>query len=133
MSYRVVVERDEAGLWIARVPAVRGCHSYGRTLEQSRVRIREALSLWVDNAEVAELRFDVRLPAATGDGVRRAQQARARSAEAQREAAEAARQAAAVLTAKLGLSLRDAAELLGVSHQRVQQLLSSTDRHPITR
>jgi predicted RNase H-like HicB family nuclease len=127
MSYRVVVERDEAGMWIARVPSVRGCHSYGRTLEQVRVRIREALSLWVDDAEVAELRFDIRLPAATRDGVRRARQARTRSAEAQREASVAARQAAAVLTSKLGLSLRDAAELLGISHQRVQQLLSATD------
>ena len=30
--------------------------------------------------------------------------------------------AASVLTRKLGMSVRDAAELLGVSHQRIQQL-----------
>jgi predicted RNase H-like HicB family nuclease len=127
MSYRIVVDRDKAAMWIARVPSVRGCHSYGRTLEQVRSRIREALSLWVDDADKADLRFDVRLPATTRNGIRRAQQARARSAEAQHEASGAVRQAAADLTSELGLSLRDAAELLGVSHQRVQQLLSATD------
>jgi len=127
MRYRVVVERDESGAWIARVPSVRGCHSHGRTLEQVRSRIREALSLWIDDAEEAELRFDVRLPAATRDGIRRARQARARSGKAQREASAAVRQAAAALTSRLGLSRRDAAELLGVSHQRVQQLLSAND------
>ncbi len=54
-AYRVVIERDETGAWIARVPGLRGCHTYGRTLNEVRRRIREALSLWVDDAETAEL------------------------------------------------------------------------------
>ena len=125
MSYRVVVERDETGTWIARVPSVRGCHSYGRTLEQVRSHTREALSLWVDDADTAELRFDVRLPSATREEIRRARDARERSARARSEASSAVREAAAILTGRVGLSLRDAAELLGISHQRVQQLLAA--------
>jgi predicted RNase H-like HicB family nuclease len=126
-TYRVVVERDATGAWIARVPSVRGCHTYGRSLEQVRSRIREALSLWVDDADEAELPLDVRLPADTRSGIARARQSRERSAQAQREASTAIRQAAAALTDRLGLSRRDAAEILGVSHQRVQQLLSASD------
>src|SRR5215204_7701437 len=62
-KYRVVFERDGSGAWIARVPRVRGCHTYGRTLQQARRRIREALSLWVEDADSVELVEDVRLPA----------------------------------------------------------------------
>jgi predicted RNase H-like HicB family nuclease len=127
MRYRVVLERDESGAWIAWVPSVRGCHSYGRTLEQARTRIREALALWVDDARDAELRFEIRLPGRAQDQIRRARAARDRSARAQRTSSAAVRRAALVLTDRLGLSLRDTADLLGLSHQRVQQLLSSTD------
>src|SRR5207237_4953955 len=36
VTYRVEVKRDEDGAWIARVPHVPGCHTYGRTLAQVR-------------------------------------------------------------------------------------------------
>jgi predicted RNase H-like HicB family nuclease len=58
MTYTVKIERDESGAWIARVPEVPGCHTYGRSLRQAKHRIREALSLWVDDADRAELHFD---------------------------------------------------------------------------
>ena len=122
-SYRVVFERDESGAWIARVPRVRGCHSYGRTLEQARRRIREALGLWVDGAEEAELVEEVRLPKHALDAVRRSQSAR-RRARADAERAQAVTvEAARTLVDDLQLGMRDAADLLGLSHQRVQQLV----------
>ena len=74
--YGVVLERDETGAWLARVPSVPGCHTYGRTLEQARRRIREALELWVGDAPSSELRFDIRLPAGIGEELRVAQTAR---------------------------------------------------------
>jgi predicted RNase H-like HicB family nuclease len=124
VSYRVVLERDETGAWLARVPSVSGCHTYGRTLEQARRRIREALELRVDDAPSGELRFDIRLPIGIKEELRGVQAARKRSTRAQREASDAVSRAARDLTERLGLSLRDAAELLGISHQRVQQLVS---------
>lgn len=127
LRYRVIIQRDESGAWIAHVPAIRGCHTYGRTLEQARTRIREALDLWVDDAAAADLRFEILLPARSKEQIRRARVARQRSADAQRTASTVTRRAAVDLTERLGLSLRDAAELLGLSHQRVQQLLSSTE------
>ena len=122
-SYRVVLERDESGAWIARVPRVPGCHTYGRTLEQARRRIREALALWIEDADVAELVEDVRLPAAAREAIRRSRRARS-VAEARRLDAQAATaEAAQALVEELHLGVRDAGELLGLSHQRVQQLV----------
>ncbi len=53
--YRVVFERDESGYWIAAVPTVRGCHTYGRSPPAVRSRIREALGLFVPNAATVTL------------------------------------------------------------------------------
>ncbi|MFA5786164.1 MAG: type II toxin-antitoxin system HicB family antitoxin [Actinomycetota bacterium] len=120
-TYTVVIERDESGAWIARVPGVPGCHTYGRTLQAARRRIREALGLWVPDAERAKLEFDVRLPREARDVVRPFRAARRRAEEAQREAQEALGGAAGELV-RAGFSLRDAGELLGLSHQRVAQV-----------
>lgn len=48
--YRVTYERDESGWWVASVSGVRGCHTQGRTVDEARRRIKEALELFVDDA-----------------------------------------------------------------------------------
>lgn len=128
VRYTVRIERDETGAWVADVPEVPGCHSYGRSLRQAKRRIREALSLWVPDAERADLSFDVRLPPATARSVAKAVSARESADRAQREALDVTRRAATELTRRFRLSVRDAAELLGVSHQRIQQLLVPAGR-----
>lgn len=124
--YRVVFERDDDGAWLARVPSVRGCHTYGRTIDQARRRIREALSLWIDGADDVELVEDVRLPARAKAAVARSRTQRGRAATQQRAARAATLEAARALVDDAGLGLRDTADLLGISHQRVQQLLRGT-------
>ena len=63
VKYLVEYRRDESGWWQARIPAVRGCHTQGRTVAEARKRIREALALFVDDAKKATLVDDVKLPA----------------------------------------------------------------------
>jgi len=127
-SYRVVYERDETGAWIARLPSVPGCQSHGRTIEQARERVREALGLWVRNATTATLIDEVRLPARLRVTVRRAHRARKRADAEQARAQATAAEAATSLTEDLRLSLRDAGEVLGLSRQRIQQLVSGGGR-----
>lgn len=62
--YRVAYERDESGWWVASVNGVRGCHTQGRTVDEARRRIREALELFVDDARKASIVDDVRRPSA---------------------------------------------------------------------
>jgi predicted RNase H-like HicB family nuclease len=44
-QYDVVIERDEDGLYVASVPAVSGCHTQARSLDEVIHRIREAIEL----------------------------------------------------------------------------------------
>jgi predicted RNase H-like HicB family nuclease len=125
-TYNVVVERDESGAWIARVPQVPGCHTYGRTLEQVRRRIREALSLWVEDADSADLVERLRLPGDARHAIRRSAAARARAERDRQEAHRATSAAAELLVRRVGLGVRDTGELLGISYQRVQQLVGRT-------
>lgn len=122
-QYTVRYERDQAGYWIATVPKVKGCHTYGRTIEQAKRRIREALSLFVDDADKATLIDDVRLSAPARAAVRRAWRVRRGAERQQAIAVEMTRNAAQLLTRRLHLSVRDAGTILGLSHQRVQQIV----------
>jgi predicted RNase H-like HicB family nuclease len=123
--YRVVLERDETGAWLARVPSVPGCHAFGRSLVEAKRRVREALALWADDAGSAELADDLQLPPDAVAAVRRSLAARQKLVEAREAAGSATAEAARRLVDELGLGVRDAAYLLGLSHQRVQQLVRS--------
>jgi len=123
-KYTVTYERDEAGWWIAEVPSVASVNSDGRTVADARRRVREALALAVGDAadEAAELVDDVKLPGEVRKAVARATAARSKLDAVQAEAKESTATTVRELRKRLGLSIRDIAELLGISHQRVQQL-----------
>lgn len=124
-KYTITYDRDESDAWIAQVRGVPEAHSYGRTIEQARERVREALSLWRTNAETAELVDKVHLPAQASGLVNAFIQARKRADSEQVRSQRSARAAARALTERWNYSLRDAGELLGVSRQRVQQIKES--------
>jgi predicted RNase H-like HicB family nuclease len=122
MKYRVVYEREPDGRWTVEVPDVPGCHTYGRTIDQARERLREALSLFTDGAEKAQFAEHIKLP---GDALRTIRVAKDLREMVSREEARmvtAQIKAVQVLRNRLKLGHRDAGALLGLSHQRVQQL-----------
>ena len=47
-QFDVVVERDSAGLFVATVPALPGCHTQARSLDELMSRIREAIELCIE-------------------------------------------------------------------------------------
>jgi predicted RNase H-like HicB family nuclease len=47
-EFDVVVERDEAGYFVASVPALRGCHTQAKSLDKLMSRIQEAIELCLE-------------------------------------------------------------------------------------
>lgn len=125
-KYVARFERDEDGWWVVHVEGVQGCHTQAKTIAQGRERIREALSLFIgDAAQTVEIDVQPALPPAVRKAVERSLRERQRATDAAAEAAEATESAVkAVLD--LGLSTRDAGELLGLTRQRVHQVASGS-------
>ncbi len=126
--YTVRYERDESGWWVAQVKEAPAAITQGRTIAEARRRIREALALALNDdakAQKAKLVDDVRLPADARRALARAQVARKRLEVDTARVQESTEAAIQQLVKRLGLSVRDVSELLGISHQRVQQLAHS--------
>lgn len=126
-TYGVVFEMDDNGWWFVDAPEVNGAHSHGPTLARAKANIAEAIALMTDaepgDVEVAPT---FRLRVEVQSSVEAARARRQEAEEARREATERTRTAVADLRCAYGstLSNRDIAELVGVSHQRVAQILS---------
>lgn len=49
-QFDVVVERDSDGVYVASVPALRGCHTQAKSLDVLMERIKEAIELCLEVA-----------------------------------------------------------------------------------
>jgi len=47
-EFDVVVERDGSGYYVASVPALRGCHTQAKSLDELVARIQEAIELCLE-------------------------------------------------------------------------------------
>jgi predicted RNase H-like HicB family nuclease len=50
-SFTIVIEQDEDGIYIAKVPDIPGCYTQGRTVEQVMERIKEAIQVCIEAEE----------------------------------------------------------------------------------
>jgi predicted RNase H-like HicB family nuclease len=46
-QFDVVVEQDSEGFFVATVPALPGCHTQAKSLDELMVRVREAIELCI--------------------------------------------------------------------------------------
>lgn len=129
-TYEVKLTRDDGGAWLAQVPSVPGCHTYGRSIEQAMNRIREALSLWVKDAAIAQLQPDIRLAEPARSNVRRLSSARERAEKADAQARELLAETVRALTRDEGWSVRDVAGVVGLSPQRIHQVSQQLPTQP---
>ena len=51
MKYRVLVEVDEDGVFVAEVPSLPGCVSQGSSRDEALTNIKEAISLYLESLE----------------------------------------------------------------------------------
>lgn len=120
----------EDGWWLATVEGIDGCLTQGRSIKQTKERIREALGLYVNDAESAELADNFLLPSTTKKAVVALNEARRKTAEQTLVNQQATVKLAKHLFESYDLSIRDIAEIVGVSHQRIHQLLTEQHKQP---
>jgi hypothetical protein len=123
--YRVIVTRED-GAWLADIPELEGAHTYARTLPALDRAVREVVVMAIDRPDedmpVLRLAYDYR----TGDPAVDITAAEVRVLREQADqlaaSATARTSSAARLLINRGLSVRDAAAILGISPQRVSQI-----------
>ncbi len=47
-EFNVIVERDSEGYYVASVPALPGCHTQAKSLDDLMERVKEAIELCLD-------------------------------------------------------------------------------------
>jgi predicted RNase H-like HicB family nuclease len=128
IRYHAAFELDESAMWIGQLEEIPQVHTFGRTLGKAREYLVDALALWldepIDNVKNSIEYRPVKLPYPVQSLLDESTAARAISEAVTNTAGELMSAAAIALTRDARLSLRDSAELLGVSHQRVQQLVA---------
>ncbi len=50
----IIIETDDDGIFIVSCPNFKGCHTYGKTIDEALVRIREAIGLCMEGSHPSE-------------------------------------------------------------------------------
>ena len=120
-GYRVLLTKED-GIWLIEAVDLQGVRSFGRTVTDAATNIREAIAAAEDLEEWSELEllYTLEDPAATV-----ALQEFRRADKAETQASVERERALGAVVGSLrsqGMSYRDIATVIGLSHQRVAQL-----------
>jgi len=126
-QWSVEVTRS-GGWWAIRVPDLPGVFSQCRRLDQVDGHVREAIALMLelDASEVAAIDITVVSPPEIAELVQTVEQAE-HTARGAIDAAASARREAAQTLMDQGYPMRDIGRLIGISHQRVSQILNEAN------
>ena len=59
LNFTVLIEQDEDGLYVAKVPDISGCYTQGKTVQEAMGRIKEAILVCIeaDSEETIPMKF----------------------------------------------------------------------------
>lgn len=57
MEFTVIIEQDEDGIYVAKVPDIDGCHTQGKSIPQVLERVKEAISVCIQSEGIEPLKF----------------------------------------------------------------------------
>lgn len=120
---KVTIRRDpeDHSFWLVNVVGEPGAHTFGRSLSEAKRHAIEVVALWSElEPQQFEIDWDLRL----GDIARPVKEAKAAIAHAEEDRTR--RDHAVRALTEAGVSYRDVAELLGLSHQRVAQIAKAS-------
>ena len=121
---KCVLDEDDPNYWIITVPEVPGVITQAKSLKEAKRFAQEATCAVLDvEDEQVEIKLVPQLEGIDLD-LDKLADLRAESFKIQNELAELSRKTVGELT-EAGLTRKDAAELLGISANRVQQLLTT--------
>jgi predicted RNase H-like HicB family nuclease len=121
----------EGDVWVAEVREVPQAHTYGRTLARTKEHLRDALALLLDvPIDTVDITVHIDGVGEATELVDIAIRARQQAERLNEEARQATSRAAIALVRIANLSFRDAGAALGMSHQRVEQLVSEAPSPP---
>ena len=52
IHFPVLIEQDEDGIYIVSCPSLKGCHSYGATIDEAVQNIYEAIELCLEDSDI---------------------------------------------------------------------------------
>lgn len=120
--------RDSSGAWLVSFPDIPGAHTYGRTLRAARRRIPDVLALFDVDPNRVDVQEDYELGTSALRAVGELRTARRELERAIELNRRLLKKALTELQRRMRLSTRDAGDIIGISHQRVAQLLPSRGR-----
>jgi predicted RNase H-like HicB family nuclease len=50
----ILIETDEDGVFIVSCPQFKGCHTFGKTIDEALARIKEVIGLCMEDSEYSE-------------------------------------------------------------------------------
>jgi predicted RNase H-like HicB family nuclease len=127
MTYTARARRS-GSWWAIDVPELPGVYSQARRLDRVESMARDAIALFLDVDPAAlDIRVEANLPSDLRRDVDAVGRLRAEADRLQAESSGALRHLTHELLGR-GLSVRDAAAILGISHQRVSQLVRADSK-----
>jgi predicted RNase H-like HicB family nuclease len=51
----IIIETDEDGIFIVSCPQFKGCHTYGKTIDEALARIKEVIELCMEDSHPEHL------------------------------------------------------------------------------